>query len=201
MSSNDDELEELLDDAANKIGLGLERSAIARDLARLAAGQRPPDFYVVAPRGDNVWTVGPLLGERARITRASEDEHELGLWADGWDYDSVLAAFDAFFACVVEGDDGVEPEGWVRHMPSGRRRPAPNVDDEQAKVERVAGELADASGYPVEPCEEAVRSVLNAYRIEADSRADDELDRCRHGFTAGEDCPSPLCFGPEWQRR
>lgn len=41
-------------------------------------------------------------------------------WEDFWDYDSLVAAIAAYDTWNPLG--GAEPEGWIRHAPTGRRR-------------------------------------------------------------------------------
>ncbi len=66
------------------------------------------------------WEVQPLFFGRARLYRFDP--------VDVWDYQTPAEAIAAL-AKVLEGMDE-EPEGWVRHPRSGRRRPGGDPEQE-----------------------------------------------------------------------
>lgn len=73
--------------------------------------------------------VEPLLFSRARLTVGTAEQHEVGCYEDAYDYDFRSEAFLAFVLW-----DGVgEPEGWVRHKPSNRRRPGGDPAQEHVR--------------------------------------------------------------------
>lgn len=53
------------------------------------------------------------------ISRSTAQDVCLGVWSEGWYYRSV----DAACAALGAWTDEPEPSGWVRHLPSNRRRP------------------------------------------------------------------------------
>jgi hypothetical protein len=69
------------------------------------------------PDGREV-TVQPLTFRRARITVGPPVQQ--GTWDQCWDYDDMLTAVAAMLAWDGQGDPA---DGWVRHLPSHRRRP------------------------------------------------------------------------------
>lgn len=63
--------------------------------------------------------VGPQLFGAAHIVRApAKDWNDEGAWAEQWMYSSVPGALTAF----AEWEGTGEPEHWIRHKPSNRRR-------------------------------------------------------------------------------
>ncbi len=71
----------------------------------------------------HAWVVPQLLGQ-ARIITGVYDAHEV--IEDSWDYATKEAAMAAFQLY----DGTVEPEGWVRHAATSRRRPGGDATKE-----------------------------------------------------------------------
>jgi hypothetical protein len=69
-----------------------------------------------------VATIVPRLFGQATLTVARTESHAYGLWDEGYDYESPDAAFEALGEWILSGEP--EPQGWHRHVPSSRRRPA-----------------------------------------------------------------------------
>jgi hypothetical protein len=106
--------------------------AIIRDVVRIAGGWSPPDHYLVIERPGEVFTVSPLLGERARITRSTSSSWAFGVLDEAWEYDHPEAAAAALHTYLAD-PDAAEPEGWTRHIPSWRRREEGDPDREEVR--------------------------------------------------------------------
>jgi hypothetical protein len=93
------------------------------DLARIAAGHAPPDELVVVEVLGSVWSIEPLLGQRARLCRTSPAGRAAGWIDESWEYPSAESAGVALAALLRAADERAEPDGWTRHPTTGRRRP------------------------------------------------------------------------------
>jgi hypothetical protein len=80
----------------------------------------PPEalatFYL--PDGRVAYAIPSLFG--AYITVATPDSDEMGFYDEMFTYKTTDDAFRALKAW--DGTPGSEPEGWIRHQPSNRRR-------------------------------------------------------------------------------
>ena len=88
--------------------------------------RRPPRRPIHDPYWGPVWGIRHLSdGREVVLVPLGWGQVQLGVsverggfWADSWYYENVQAAWPAF-----TGWDGTgEPEGWVRHPFTGRRR-------------------------------------------------------------------------------
>jgi hypothetical protein len=69
--------------------------------------------------------VYPLLFGAARLTYGRDPNCEIG-YDDCWDYSDRVAAISA----MQRWDGQGEPEGWMRHPATGRRRPHGDPSEE-----------------------------------------------------------------------
>jgi hypothetical protein len=79
------------------------------------------------PEGRGEVCVYPLLFGAARLTFGRDPE--CGGYDDCWDYPYPDAAIEAMECWDGQG----EPEGWIRHPASGRRRPNGEPDTEYVR--------------------------------------------------------------------
>jgi hypothetical protein len=64
-----------------------------------------------------------LLPWRAGGLQLSVGHSLTGTYDDTWIYDAEQGAFEAGWRAAIGWDGDGEPEGWTRHVQSGRRRP------------------------------------------------------------------------------
>lgn len=90
------------------------------DMLRML-GFGEPEKYVDTFVVRRAAAVVPRTFGRATLTVARTEADGLGLWDEGYDYESPDAALTALGEWILSG--APEPEGWLRHVPSFRRRP------------------------------------------------------------------------------
>lgn len=81
-----------------------------------------PDEAVFAKElpGDRVAYVIPITFGRAYITVARAESDRLGIYDEVYTYETIVGAVGMLE--LWPGHAGTEPEGWIRHQPSNRRR-------------------------------------------------------------------------------
>ena len=75
-------------------------------------------YIVYAVIGDTLFAVDPLVLGQGKIIMGKDQS---GGYDHVWHYDKLSEAVLAFAMWDKKTDS--EPEGWTRHLPSGRHRP------------------------------------------------------------------------------
>lgn len=65
-------------------------------------------------------TVYVMFGNRGRVIFSNQKDAGSDGYTDGWCYDSLLEAFFAWVQWIPS--ETPEPDGWVKHVNTGRRR-------------------------------------------------------------------------------
>jgi hypothetical protein len=73
----------------------------------------------------------PILFGRAYVTVAGEDSDRMGVYDEVYTYETVAAALAALGRW--DGEQGTEPDGWIRHQPSNRRREFGDPEREEVR--------------------------------------------------------------------
>ncbi len=76
-----------------------------------------------------------LFGAQVCVGTMERLSEPLGAWDDVWDYETLLTGYAGM--ALWEPEQDAEPEGWIRHLRSGRRRAGGDPETEVRIDEEV----------------------------------------------------------------